>query len=193
VTTDRVRVGRRTVELRRTDKVLFPGDGLTKGDLIGYYKTIGAGMVPYLRGRPLTLERFRTVSTTDRCSSRTYRGTFRPLVKTTGGKGLHVHVQLDRTADFGQVRAFARGVAQVLVARDPERYTIEQRTKNRQGRLYLDVMRNGYGQTAVPPFAVRARPGAPVATPLDWSELDDRRIRGDRFTVRTVPRRLGDC
>jgi bifunctional non-homologous end joining protein LigD len=51
-------------------------------------------------------------------------------------------------------------------------------------------MRNAYGQTAVPPYAVRARPGAPVAAPLDWSELDDRRMRGDRFTVRTMPRRL---
>jgi bifunctional non-homologous end joining protein LigD len=112
------------------------------------------------------------------------------LVKTTGGKGLHVHVALDRTADFGQVRDFARGIAQVLVRRDPEHYTLEQRKKARQGRLYLDIMRNAYGQTAVPPYAVRARPGAPVAMPLDWSELDDRRIRGDTFALRTVPRRL---
>nr|WP_202867632.1 hypothetical protein [Kribbella pittospori] len=101
-----------------------------------------------------------------------------------------MHVALDRTADFDQVRDFARDVAQVLVNREPERYTIEQRKNARGGRLYLDVMRNAYGQTAVPPYAVRALPKAPVATPLDWSELDDRRLRAERFTLRTTPARL---
>lgn len=278
MSTDQVRVGRRTIQLSRTDKVLFPEDGLTKGDLISYYETVAARMVPYLKGRPLSLERFPDGIAGQQVFQQTVpryfpdwietasvkrvggRGSVkhavvgsaaalvylanqacitphawlsradRPknpdqlifdldppgddfpaarraaldvhllltdlglpsLVKTTGGKGLHVHVLLDRTADFDQVREFAKGVAQVLVARDPKHYTTEQRIAKREGRLYLDIMRNAYGQTAVPPYAVRARPGAPVATPLDWNELDDRRLRGDRFTTRTVPRRLDE-
>ncbi|WP_328997864.1 non-homologous end-joining DNA ligase [Kribbella sp. NBC_00709] len=273
---DEIRVGRRTIQLSRTDKVLFPDGGLTKGDLIRYYETVGAQMVPYLKGRPLSLERYPDgiqdgqvfqqnapryfpdwietasvkrvegrgsvkhavagsaaalvylanqacitphawLSRADRPrnpdqlifdldppgddfpAARRAALDIRQLlaeldlpsfVKTTGGKGLHVHVSLDRTADFDQVREFANEVAQVLVVRDPKRYTTEQRKAKRQDRLYLDIMRNAYGQTAVPPYAVRARPGAPVATPLDWRELDDRRLRGDRFTIRTVPRRL---
>lgn len=55
---DEIRVGRRTIQLSRTDKVLFPDGGLTKGDLIRYYETVGAQMVPYLKGRPLSLERY---------------------------------------------------------------------------------------------------------------------------------------
>jgi bifunctional non-homologous end joining protein LigD len=53
-------------------------------------------------------------------------------------------------------------------------------------------MRNGYAQTAVAPFSVRARPGAPVAAPLDWSEVPDRGLRPGRFTVRTMPARLAE-
>src|SRR5262247_1009929 len=64
------------------------------------------------------------------------------------------------------------------------------RKSKRRGRLYLDVMRNGYAQTAVPPYAVRARKGAPVATPLAWEELDDARLKPERFTLKTVQRRL---
>jgi bifunctional non-homologous end joining protein LigD len=112
-----------------------------------------------------------------------------PFVKTTGAKGLHVQVPLDRRARFDDVRAFARDVASLIAARD-RRFTTEQRKAKRRGRLYLDVMRNAYGQTAVAPYAVRARAGAPVATPLDWRELADRRLAPERFTLKTVPRRL---
>jgi len=112
------------------------------------------------------------------------------FVKTTGGKGLHVHVPLDRRAGFDEVRAFAREVAEVVARKSPRRFTTEQRKSKRRGRLYLDVMRNGYAQTAVPPYAVRARKGAPVATPLAWEELDDARLKPERFTLKTVQRRL---
>jgi bifunctional non-homologous end joining protein LigD len=106
--------------------------------------------------------------------------------QTTGGKVLHVMVPLDRRADFDTVRGFARDVAAVLVRRQPDRLTTEQQKRQRKGRLYLDTMRNSYAQTAVPPFAVRARPGATVATPLAWEEVEDRSLAPSRFTIATV-------
>ena len=112
------------------------------------------------------------------------------FVKTTGGKGLHVQVPIDRRTGFDEVRDFARDVAAIVARRNPRRFTTEQRKPKRRGRLYLDVMRNAYGQTAVAPYAVRARRGAPVATPLAWEELDERRLAPGRFTLKTVPPRL---
>jgi bifunctional non-homologous end joining protein LigD len=112
------------------------------------------------------------------------------FAKTTGGKGIHLTVPLDRRADFDTVRGFARDVAEVLAGRHPDRLTREQRKDKRKGRLYLDAMRNAYAQTAVPPYAVRARPGATVAAPLDWSEVEDRSLRPSRFTIGSILDRL---
>jgi bifunctional non-homologous end joining protein LigD len=113
-------------------------------------------------------------------------------VQTTGSRGLHVVVPLRADADFDTVRQFARDVAEVVVADDEAHRTIEARKDNRGGRVYLDIMRNAYAQTAVAPYAVRARAGAPVATPLEWDELDTRGLRPDRFTLRDVPKRLAE-
>jgi bifunctional non-homologous end joining protein LigD len=112
------------------------------------------------------------------------------FVKTTGGKGLHVHVPLNASADFDTAREFAHGVAALLAARNPGLATVEQRRDKRNGLLYLDVMRNAYAQLAVVPYSVRARPGAPVATPLRWDELDDGKLRPGQFTIKTVPDRI---
>ncbi|WP_030692192.1 non-homologous end-joining DNA ligase [Streptomyces globisporus] len=109
---------------------------------------------------------------------------------TTGSRGLHVLVPLDRRADFDTVRAFARDVAELLADRHPERFTTAARKQARKGRLYLDVQRNAYGQTAVTPYAVRALPGAPVAAPLSWSELDDPDLTPQRWTLGTIDERL---
>jgi bifunctional non-homologous end joining protein LigD len=112
------------------------------------------------------------------------------FVKTTGGDGLHLVVPLDRSEDFDQVRSFARDVGLLLSQRDQDRVTIEPRKQKRGNRLFVDVMRNAYAQTAVPPYVVRARRAAPVATPLDWEEVRDPRLRPDRFTLRTIFGRL---
>jgi bifunctional non-homologous end joining protein LigD len=114
----------------------------------------------------------------------------KPFAMTTGSRGLHVVVPLRRTEPFGPVRRFARAVAETLVAQDPERLTVEARKAKRENRIYVDVLRNGYAQTAVPPYAVRALDKAPVAAPLHWDELDDRRLHPQRFTVRNLFRRL---
>jgi bifunctional non-homologous end joining protein LigD len=109
-------------------------------------------------------------------------------LKTTGSRGYHVLVPLRPSGDFDEVRTFARDVAERLVAREPDLLTLEARKAKRGSRVLVDVMRNGYGQTAVPPYAVRARPGAPVSTPIAWDELS--RVKPDQHTVTSVRRRL---
>jgi bifunctional non-homologous end joining protein LigD len=115
-----------------------------------------------------------------------------PLAKTSGGKGLHVLVWLERRADFDEVRRFARAVARHLVDRDPKHLTLEHGKEGRKGRLFVDVTRDAYAQHIAPPYSVRARPGAPVSTPLDWNEVEDRSLSPSRFSIRTVRRRLAD-
>jgi bifunctional non-homologous end joining protein LigD len=272
-----IKVGSRTVPLSSPGKELFPGDGITKAELVDYYRTIGRVMVPYLRNRPLVMERYpdgyegrsfihkdlpdyfpdwvhhRVVpkkdgtvdmavcddtatlaylanqacltphpwlSRTDhldrpdrlvfdldppsaddfetvRWSARQLGGLLtdlglRPALMTTGSRGLHLLVPLDRRTDFDTSRAFARRVADLLATRHPDRLTTAARKDKRGERLYLDIQRNAYAQTSVAPYAVRARPHAPVATPLDWDELDDRDLGPRRWTLRTLPRRLAE-
>jgi bifunctional non-homologous end joining protein LigD len=111
-------------------------------------------------------------------------------VKTTGSRGLHVVTPLDGGAGIEEVRGFARGVAEVLVARMPSALTLEWSKERRGSRLYLDVLRGGYAQTAVAPYSVRPLRGAPVATPLRWEELDEPGFDARGFTLRTVPERV---
>jgi bifunctional non-homologous end joining protein LigD len=113
------------------------------------------------------------------------------FVMTTGSKGLHVVVPLDRSAGFDSVRAFAKDLAVQVADRQPELFTTETRKKKRKGRLFLDYLRNAYAQTSVSPYALRARPGAPVATPLDWDELNDPDLHSQSYTVKNIFRRLG--
>jgi len=88
------------------------------------------------------------------------------------------------------VRELAQGMAAMLAGRHAVTLTVEQRRKRRRGRIYLDVMRNAYGQATVMPYAVRALPGAPVATPLDIAELGDRRLDPQRWHMKNILRRL---
>lgn len=112
-----------------------------------------------------------------------------PFLMVTGSKGLHLWAPLRPGPDFDEVRAFARELTEHLAAEHPDRYTTEIRKKKRRGRLFLDVARNAYAQTAVAPYSLRPRPGAPVATPLEWDELGS--LEGPRrWTLRSVPRRL---
>ncbi|MDX3242024.1 DNA polymerase domain-containing protein [Streptomyces sp. ME18-1-4] len=290
-----VRAGRRTVEVHRPDKVLFPAGEdakeYTKGDLVAYYRSVAAFMLPQLRGRPLMLERHpdgidgprfmqkntpahypewitrvevakedgtvchtvcddsatlafladQACLTLHRWLSRAGRvdrpdlmvfdldpaddapfaavreaaGWLGELLRelrlpsalmTTGSRGLHVVVPLDgshgsdgsdgsdrsNSSDgsggseglgFEEVRGFARDAAELLVAEHPDRLTTAARIKDRGNRLYLDVQRNAYAQTAVAPFTVRARPGAPVATPITWEQLDDPELGPRRWTI----------
>jgi bifunctional non-homologous end joining protein LigD len=113
-----------------------------------------------------------------------------PWVMTSGSRGYHVAVPLRRSADFDATRAFSRDVAALAARREPRLFTTEQRKAKRGGLILIDVMRNAYAHSAVAPYAVRARPHAPVATPLHSDELADRDTRPDRWTLRTLPGRL---
>jgi bifunctional non-homologous end joining protein LigD len=110
------------------------------------------------------------------------------FLKTTGSRGLHLVAPLDRSATFEEVKRFGRDMAALIAARDPKRLTIETRKQKRRGRLFIDWLRNRYAQTTVPPYAVRALPGAPVATPIDWDELG--RVRPRSYDIESVLRRL---
>ncbi|MFY4720644.1 non-homologous end-joining DNA ligase [Streptomyces sp. LaBMicrA B280] len=102
---------------------------------------------------------------------------------TTGSRGLHLVVPLDGRQGFDEVRKFAHDVAELAAARHPDRLTTAVRKDDRGDRLYLDVQRNGYAQTAVAPYAVRARPGAPVAVPVAWPQLEDPGLHARRWTI----------
>jgi bifunctional non-homologous end joining protein LigD len=278
-TGEEMRVGRQVVHITRPQKVLFPDDEIDKRQLAEYYERIASTMLPHLRDRPVTMERYpdgidgprliqkRAASYFPRwirtASMKKQNGTvqhvicqdaatlvylanqacitphvwlsridkpdhpdqmifdldpsggdFRTVcraaltlrellerehlhafVKTTGSRGLHVLVPLNRRARFDDVRAFARDVATELAGADPEHLTVDVRKEKRRGRIFIDIARNAYAQTAAPPYAVRPRPGAPVAAPLEWSELEDPRLTPDRYTISNIfdrLRRTGD-
>jgi bifunctional non-homologous end joining protein LigD len=91
--------------------------------------------------------------------------------KTSGGKGLHIFIPIRSGPDADAVLAFARRLGERLSAAYPRQLTMEARIRDRGSRVYLDPFRNAFGQTVVAPFSVRKRPGAPVSTPLRWTEV----------------------
>ena len=92
------------------------------------------------------------------------------FVKTTGGKGLHVVAPI-RPAAWDRVKDFSRGIADAIVADCPARYVATAARAKREGRLFIDYLRNSREATAVAPYSTRARPCAPVATPVGWDKL----------------------
>jgi bifunctional non-homologous end joining protein LigD len=267
------RFGDLAIACTNVDRVVFPDDGITKGDLIAYYHAVAAVMVPELRRRPLSIVRYTkgidqggffqkhrqkhypawiesvTLGTKTRvdyplCDSpaalvyfanqgaielhvwtsraetpehpdllvfdldppeggfelvrrtalllRDLLGELElpAFVKTTGGKGLHVVAPLDGRAAFDEVAALGDRISRLLCARHPGELTMEFYKKDRKDRLFLDTMRNALGATIAAAYSVRGRPGAPVSTPIEWSEVEDPALAPGRFTLRDVPRRL---
>jgi len=111
-------------------------------------------------------------------------------VMTTGSSGLHVWVPLDSSFDFQTSRAFAKKIAEFLVKNNREKLTVEHRKERRNNRLFIDYLRNSYGQTSVVPYSIRAIEGAPVATPLEWSELNKPRLNSRFYTIKNIFKRL---
>jgi bifunctional non-homologous end joining protein LigD len=109
---------------------------------------------------------------------------------TSGSRGLHVVAPLRRGASADQARSVAGEIAGLLAARRPGELTTEWRKEKRGGRVLVDVARNTYAQTTVAPYAVRALPRAPVATPLAWDELEDPELHPRRWTLATVRARV---
>jgi len=115
----------------------------------------------------------------------------RSFVMTTGSKGLHIILPLDQGQPFDEVREAAKEIAQNLAKQYPDQLTTEVRKQKREGRIFLDYLRNAYAQTAVAPYSLRALPAAPIATPLDWGEVHDPDLDPQRYTLENIFRRLG--
>jgi bifunctional non-homologous end joining protein LigD len=111
------------------------------------------------------------------------------FVKTTGGKGLHVVVPLQRRHAWDEIREFARDIAMHFARTSPDQFTATSGEKNRRGKIFVDYLRNARGATAVTPYSLRARPGARVATPLAWDEVSPKLPPGS-FTIETIPQRV---
>lgn len=109
-------------------------------------------------------------------------------VMTTGSKGYHVVSPLLPTLDYEAVGTFAQLASALMVAAQPDLLTGEFRLARRQGKVFVDWLRNRWGQTGVAPWSVRAREGQPVATPIAWDELDETPPR--RFDTGTALPRL---
>jgi len=110
-------------------------------------------------------------------------------LRCTGGKGLHVWVPLQRGVSWTELKEFASSVAHQMVKDLPDVYVATMTKAKRTGRIFVDYFRNDYTATAIADYSVRARPGAPVAVPMEWSELDALRA-GDHFRVPDVLKRI---
>jgi bifunctional non-homologous end joining protein LigD len=110
-------------------------------------------------------------------------------LKCTGGKGLHVTVPLDEKNTWAEVKAFCAAMASAMVRDVPGAYVATMSKEKRKGKIFVDYFRNDYTATAIADFAVRARPSAPVAVPLEWSELDKLQA-ANQFTTEDVLKRL---
>ena len=107
----------------------------------------------------------------------------------SGSRGLHIWVPLDRSASVEEAVTFAGDTAEALVSRHPDTLTTEFSKKDRGDRIYVDIARNAPGQHAVCPYSLRAKDGAPAATPIDWDELSPR-LTSDHYTIANLPKRL---
>jgi bifunctional non-homologous end joining protein LigD len=113
-----------------------------------------------------------------------------PWAMTSGSRGYHIVVSLQRRAEYDEVRTFSRDFASLAAAHNPELFTVEQRKAKREDKILIDMQRNAYAHTAVAPYSVRPRPHAPVATPLHWEELEDASTVADRWTISSMAKRL---
>ncbi|WP_157957575.1 DNA ligase D [Salinicola halophyticus] len=111
------------------------------------------------------------------------------FLRTTGGKGLHLVVPLKPHADWETAKGFAEAVCERCAERHPDQLTLNMSKQARRGKVFLDYLRNGRGATAVASYSVRARPGAPVATPIRWEDLGPK-LSADQYTLTNLPRRL---
>jgi bifunctional non-homologous end joining protein LigD len=256
------------------EKILFPDDGITKGEMAAYYEAIAPVMVPHIRARPVTMERYpagigqkgfmhkdvskgfppwlerievpkkdgtvRHALVTDtrsllwmanqntitphvwstrapdlyhpdicvfdldpsvddagmlRSAAIGLRDFLKELglpswVKTSGSKGFHIAVPLDGKAHMGEVSGFAHHVGAMLVKLAPDHLTQEFSKADRGRRILIDTGRNGYSATWAAPYAVRAKPGAPVSAPCTWEEVERGTIGPRSVTLRTMADRI---
>ncbi|MFP4478076.1 MAG: non-homologous end-joining DNA ligase [Candidatus Izemoplasmatales bacterium] len=112
------------------------------------------------------------------------------FVMTTGSRGLHVIVPIKAEYSFDEVRNIAVEMAQKVVDDQPNKFTLEQRKNKRGDKVFLDTLRNAYGQTSVPPYGLRPVKDASIATPLTWDELRDNPLEPRKYTIHNIFKRL---
>ncbi|KKP36124.1 MAG: hypothetical protein UR26_C0001G0168 [candidate division TM6 bacterium GW2011_GWF2_32_72] len=267
--------GKYSVEITHPDKFYFPKAKITKEELVEYYIKVAPLMLPFLKNRPISMQRFvegisqegfyqknageyfpdwiktkaiqrkednKVVNyvVADNAATLAYitnQGCITPhvwlsridkldypdkiifdldpagkdfefvkftalelkkilekerlstFVMTTGSKGLHVVIPIKRTHPFDKIREYAKTIAQELIDKYPNDFTLEVRKEKRTNKVFIDTIRNAYGQTGVAPYAVRALPGAPVATPLTWDELKNVKS-SQQYNLKNIEERL---
>lgn len=112
-----------------------------------------------------------------------------PYVMTTGSRGYHVVVPIKANHTFKEVHEFAKNIAHKLAEQYPDKLTDEIEKSKRKGRIFIDYLRNSFGQTSVAPYSLRAKEGAPVATPIDWDELST--TGPQKYSIKNIFKRLG--
>lgn len=273
-----VRAGREVVPLSHVERVYWPEEGYTKGDLIRYYYEVADYILPYLKDRPLIMKRYpagvggpsfhqhdvneapsfvRTVPLEvedggghevdyvvgDNLATLLYMAnlgaverhpwhsrvadlehpdwfvfdldpaegvrfeticdvalTTRDVLarlgldsypKTSGSRGIHVYVPVKPVYDYGQIAELAEQVATVVAREQSEVATVERSKRKRgEGMIYVDHMQNARGKSVVAPYSVRPKPGATVSAPLEWKEVERRKIRTSDFHIRNMLRRI---
>jgi len=263
------KVGTYAVKLTNEKTILFPQGKITKIELVNYYEKIARYMLPYMKNRPISMQRFPEGINKEGFYQKDAADYFPAFIKrtpikkhedgvvnyvvcnnaatlvylanlacitphiwlsridkikipdrmifdldpsgnkfadvqkaalilhdyldalglqsfamTTGSRGIHVIVPLKRRYDFDHVRSFARRIAENIIKRYPNDFTIEMRKTKRGKKIFIDVLRNAFGQTGVAPYAVRAKPSAPVATPITWDEVVDKRLTPTKYTIK---------
>ena len=113
------------------------------------------------------------------------------FVKTTGSSGMHVHIPIPPEHPFSKVKSISRKIAEKLQQTCPEITTLKQRKDQREDKVFIDYLRNEYSMTAVAPYSLRAKRGAPIATPLEWSEVEDASLKPDSYHIKNIFYRLG--
>ena len=270
-----VKVGGDVLHLTNLDKVYWPDEGYTKGDLIRYYYEVSKYILPYLKDRALIMKRYPNgiaggsfhqhdvneapdfVRTAEidveeghkvdyivgddvqtllymanlgaierhpwhsRVSDLAHPDWFvfdldptnvefeeicevavstrdilaelglESYAKTSGSRGIHVYVPLKPVHEYEEVAAFAERVAELVVESNPSIATIERSLKKRKKRaLYIDHMQNARGKSVVAPYSVRPKPGATVSAPLEWEEVERKKIKIQDFTIKNMLRRI---
>lgn len=115
----------------------------------------------------------------------------RSFAKTTGGKGLHVVVPILPDTEWREAKAFAKGLAELMSEERPDLYLARISKAEREGRIFIDYLRNDPTSTAVGPYSTRSRPGAPVSLPIEWDEVAPG-LDPKAFNLRTVPDLIAD-
>lgn len=255
-------------ELTKPDKVLYPDSDITKQMVVEYYVKIASKMLPYIKDRPLTLQRYphgiegegfyqkdasdyfpywvtttkvplikggsidmivaddkavlaylahqytltfhsslsrvgrlkypdyivfdldpsdddfkKVVSSAKILHEVLLENDYSPWLMTTGSRGLHIIAPLKEKLNFDKARDEARRLAEIASSKDPKIMTLEIRKDKRDDKVYIDIMRNAYGQTHIAPYSLRARPGAPIAMPIDWKELEDKKLNSTKYKL----------